>query len=259
VLAINPKALPEIEDQQLSQRSPGVQRHEHRWTDFMNVGPIERIVAGSAAIGLGLWSIFGRRKIVIPGLIGAAALAVRAASGYCPIYQALGINNTRRRGEAAQPEDYFDRSIHVDVAYTIDRPAEQLYAFWRNFENLPKFMRHLQSVHCTGGRTSHWVACGPAGFTVEWDAEIINEEPNALISWRSLANADVDNAGSVRFVPARSGRGTEVRVVLDYIPPAGRLGFAVAKLFGEEPRQQITEDLWRFKELMEAGEIPSGT
>ena len=259
MLAINPKALPEIEAEQ---RLPASRAHSHtlaHWGDFMNVGPIERSLAGSAAIAVALWSVLGRRKILIPGLIGAGVLAARAALGYCPIYHALGINNARRSGEPARPSDYFEQSIHVEVSYTIDRPADELYAFWRNFENLPKFMKHLRSVRCTGERTSHWIASAPAGQAVEWDAEIINEEPNALIAWRSLADADVDNAGSIRFIPAKPDPGTDVRVVLDYIPPAGRLGFAIAKLFGEEPYQQITEDLWRFKQLMEGSETPSPT
>jgi uncharacterized membrane protein len=118
-------------------------------------------------------------------------------------------------------------------------------------------MKHVESVSVLDEKRSHWVVRGPAGSTVEWDAEIINDEPNALIAWRSLDNAEVDNAGSVRFVPGPEGRGTEVRVVLDYIPPAGRVGKWVARLFGEEPSQQIHEDLRRFKRLMETGEIPT--
>ena len=117
-------------------------------------------------------------------------------------------------------------------------------------------MSHLKEVRVLDEKRSHWVACGPAGYTVEWDAEIINDEPNALIAWRSLEGSDVDHAGSVRFVPAPGGagdRGTEVKVVMDYIPPAGRLGALIAKLFGEEPQQQIQEDLRKFKRIMETG------
>ena len=140
---------------------------------------------------------------------------------------------------------------------TVDRPAAELYAYWRNFENLPQFMRHLESVRCDDGRRSHWVVRGPAGVSIEWDAEIINDEPNALIAWRSLGGADVDSAGSVRFLQAPGGRGTEVRVVLNYIPPAGRVGSAFAKLFGKAPEQTIREDLRRFKQFMESGEFPT--
>ena len=121
---------------------------------------------------------------------------------------------------------------------TINRTPWDLYQFWRNFENLPRFMKHLKSVKVLDEKRSHWVAKAPAGRTVEWDAEIINDEPNALIAWRSLGGADVDNAGSVRFVPGPEGRGTEVRVVIDYIPPAGRVGKWVAEALRQEPRQR---------------------
>src|SRR5260370_25086851 len=110
-------------------------------------------------------------------------------------------------------------------------------------------MRHLESVQVQGNR-SHWVAKGPLGTCVEWDAEIYNENPNEMIAWRSLEGADVDSTGSVHFTPAPGGRGTDVRVVLKYNPPAGKLGAAIAKLFGSEPDQQIRDDLRRFKQLM---------
>jgi len=115
-------------------------------------------------------------------------------------------------------------------------------------------MNHLKAVTCQGPTRSHWVARGPAGVDVEWDAEIINEEPDRLISWRTVGEADVDSAGTVLFVPAVDGRGTRVHVNLDYIPPAGRVGQAIAKIFGDEPARLIRDDLRRFKQLMETGE-----
>ena len=220
----------------------------------VNVGSAERMV--SAVVG-GTLALAGLRARSLPGLIVAAVgggLVYRAVTGHCHLYDALGID-TASGGEGAQPEDYFNRSIHVEVTMTIERSPWDLYAFWRNFENLPRFMRHLESVKVIDERRSHWVAKAPAGTTVEWDAEIINDEPNALIAWRSLAGASVDNAGSVRFVPGHDGRGTELRVVIDYIPPLGRLGSWVAYLFGEEPSIQVKEDLRRFKQLMETGEV----
>src|SRR5207237_10075425 len=119
------------------------------------------------------------------------------------------------------------------------------------------FMQHLVSVRQLDHRRSHWIAKAPAGRTVEWDAEIINEIPDELIGWRTLDGADVISAGSVRFTPATGRRGTEVRVRLQYYPPGGKLGSAVAWIFGAEPSQTIQEDLRRFKRLMEAGEIPT--
>ncbi|HEX8089368.1 MAG TPA: SRPBCC family protein [Blastocatellia bacterium] len=140
-------------------------------------------------------------------------------------------------------------------AMTINRPPEEVYRFWRDFQNLPRFMTHLESVQVTEGNRSHWVAKAPAGATVEWDAEIIEDRPNEMIAWRSLEGADVDNSGSVRFEQAPGGRGTEVRVEIEYNPPGGVVGATIAKLFGEEPEQQLKDDLFRFKQVMETGEV----
>jgi uncharacterized membrane protein len=222
---------------------------------FVNVGDAERwasAIVGGAVVAAGLKS----RSAL--GLMGAAlggALLYRGLSGNCPGYSALGVD-TADHG-AAEPEDYFSRGIHVEESMTINRTPWDLYQFWRNFDNLPRFMQHVKSVQVTDEKKSHWVVDGPAGKDVEWDAEIINDEPNSLIAWRSLADATVDNAGSIRFVPGPEGRGTEVRVVIDYIPPAGRVGKWVAALFGKDPASEIREDLRRFKRLMETGEVPT--
>jgi uncharacterized membrane protein len=144
----------------------------------------------------------------------------------------------------------------VERVTTVSRPIEDVYHFWKNFENFPRFMRHLESVQVTGDRRSRWCAKGPAGMRVEWEAETIRDDENEWIAWRSLEGSDVQNSGSVRFTPAPGARGTEVRVQLEYTPPGGALGRSVAWLFGEEPDQQVHEDLHRFKQLMETGEIP---
>lgn len=234
---------------------PRVEREERGPMSIANVGVTERVVVGVAGTLVTLASLRGRRPSVL-GLVAGGGLLARAATGYCPLYQALGIDHSQEQGEATA-EDFYSRGIHVESSRTIMKPAEELYRFWRNFENLPRFMDNLESVRVIDDKRSHWTAKAPAGTTVEWDAQIINEKENELIAWRSLENADVDNAGSVRFLPGPNGRGTEVRVVIDYIPPAGRVGFAIAKLFGREPRQQVEEDLRKFKQLMEAGEIPT--
>jgi uncharacterized membrane protein len=147
------------------------------------------------------------------------------------------------------------KGIHVTQALTVNQPVDDVYRFWRDFQNLPRFMHHLESVQTMGGRRSHWKAKAPAGRTVEWDAEIVEDRPNEVISWRSLKGADVDNSGSVRFTPAPGGRGTEVRVDVRYNPPGGRVSAAVAKLFGEEPEQQLRDDLRAFKQVLETGEV----
>jgi uncharacterized membrane protein len=137
----------------------------------------------------------------------------------------------------------------------INSTPEELYRFWRDFENLPRFMQHLQSVEETGEGRSHWVTKGPADSRVEWDAELTEDRENELIAWRSLEGSDVDNSGSVRFEPAPGNRGTIVKVEINYTPPGGALGSLVAKLFGEEPGQQAQESLRTFKQLMETGEV----
>jgi uncharacterized membrane protein len=144
---------------------------------------------------------------------------------------------------------------YVARSVTIRQPREMVYAFWHDFENLPRFMVHLESVRVTGDRQSHWAAKGPAGSTVEWDAETVEDRPDELIAWRSLPGASVPNSGQVRFMDAPGGRGTEVHVELRYDPPAGKLGALVAKLFGEEPRQQVDGDLRRLKQVLETGEV----
>jgi len=206
------------------------------------------------------------------GASGAAALAgsalmYRGATGHCHVYQALGVNRGNVQASAFGTGVIADRGsdtrarlggrrgTNVDEAVTINRPIAEVYRFWRNFENLPQFMRHLESVAVRDGGISHWVATGPAGTTVEWDARIINEIDNKVIGWQSLEGATVSTAGSVNF--DETERGTTVRVRLQYSPPAGKLGSTIAWLFGEEPTQQIREDLRRFKALLETGEIPT--
>src|SRR5262249_12812693 len=149
------------------------------------------------------------------------------------------------------------RGVNIEEAVTINRPAEELYAFWRDFQHLPLFTQNLVSVHEIDACHSHWVAKGPAGTTVSWDAEIINEIPCELIAWRTLHGSAVVHAGSVHFTAFASRRGTAVRVRMQYNPPAGKLGHAVASLFGQDAAHTIREDLRRFKRLLEAGEIPT--
>ncbi|HKY07119.1 MAG TPA: SRPBCC family protein, partial [Candidatus Binatia bacterium] len=150
-----------------------------------------------------------------------------------------------------------DDSIHVVKALLINRPAEEIYRFWRDLANLPRVMQHLESVEIIDDKRSRWVAKGPGGRRIEWEAEITEDRPNQVIAWRSVENPTVQNVGSVWFEPAPGGRGTVLRVELSYRPPAGVFGATIAKLFGEEPELQVTEDLRRLKQLMETGEIIS--
>jgi uncharacterized membrane protein len=152
-----------------------------------------------------------------------------------------------------------ERGVHVRESIRLEVPLADVYGFWRRLENLPRFMTHLDRVTESSDGKSHWVAVGPAGLAVEWDAEIINEVDNKLIAWRSLPGSDVVSAGSVNFDVTRAGRGTEVSVDLQYAPPAGKAGALIASLFGRELSQTIREDLRHFKQLLEAGEIPRAT
>ena len=225
-----------------------------------NVGQQERIV--TAALG-GALATFGLSRMSLRGLLlaaGGGTLIYRAVTGYCPGYANLGIDTAHtfdtEEGGAA-PEEYFHRGIHMEETVTINTEPAALFEFWRNFENLPRFMKHVEQVQIRDENRSHWIVRGPAHKRFEWEAEIINEVPGELIAWRTLSGSDIQNAGSVRFVPSRSGRGTEVKIVMDYLPPAGRLGRAVAMVMGQDPAQQVKNDLRRFKQLMETGEIPT--
>lgn len=148
-----------------------------------------------------------------------------------------------------------NQRIKVEKTVTINKPAEELYRFWHNFENLPRFTKHLKDVKVYNDKRSHWITSGPLGTSVEWDADIVEDRENELISWTSVEGADIANSGSVRFKPALNDRGTEVKVITEYNPPGGAIGDAIAKLFGEAPEQQLGDDLGRFKMLMETGEI----
>lgn len=222
--------------------------------DSINVGNAERVVSGLAAGAVALMGL--RRRRLRPLLFPlAGSLISRAVTGRCAVNRALGRNSAR--GSRVSPVASVRRGegIKVEKSVVVNRPVHELYRFWRNFENLPRFMDHLESVRVIDETRSHWVAKGPAGTKVDWDAVIHNEIENELIAWRSLPGADVNNAGSVHFNEAAGGGGTEVRVILSYEPPAGKVGAAVAKLLGEDPSKQLEDDLRRFKQVMEA-EIP---
>lgn len=227
-------------------RNLTVERAQQRGTrGGINVGDAERWLS---AIGGGALAAFG----FLRGSWGGWALAGlggtlmwRGISGVCPMYKRMGMST-------AQPQS---RGIEVHESVAINASPAELYTFWRNFENLPQFMNHLESVTIKSDQRSHWVAKAPAGTTVEWDADITEERENEYIAWHSQPGADVENGGRVEFVPMGEGRGTQVKVHIVYNPPAGKLGALVAKLFGEEPNQQISEDLRRFKRIMETGEI----
>jgi uncharacterized membrane protein len=212
-------------------------------------------VAGDAMDLALLGAALGSRRNTQRRVLAAAA----AVAGITALD--LYASARRSRRPASSPED----AMQAKSAVTIKRPVEDVYRYWRDLSNLPSFMIHLASVQPIDNGRSHWTANAPAGRTVEWDAEVVEDKPNQRIAWRSLEGSQVRNSGAVSFTPAPGGGGTEVRVELSYDPPGGALGKVVAKLFGEEPQQQISDDLRRLKQVLETGEVvrsegsPEGT
>lgn len=223
-----------------------------------NVGKMERlasVISGSALISFGLV----RRSWPLSAVTIAAGIPVvlRGWTGHCPVYQELGVS-TADQAEPTTPAGVPQgKGIKVEQHITINKPVSEVFRFWSNFENLPRFMDHLESVKLHQNGCSHWVAKAPLGTKVEWDAEIVDANVNDYISWRSKAGTSVPNEGMVRFTPNVSGQETTVHVTLEYRPPAGVLGATIAKLFGEEPQIQVASDLRRFKNIMETGEVPT--
>ena len=214
----------------------------------VNVGPAERkaSMVGGAALALsGLRGI--GKKNVLPGLamvVAGGLFIYRGKTGHCDLYEAVGADTMHTRNSG----------LRIEKAVTIGLPPQQVYEFWRNLENLPQFMKHLDSVLVTGERTSHWKATGPGGVNAEWDAEMMEDTPGQQISWHSVGSADVPNKGTVEFKEAPGNHGTEVKVVIDYYPPGGAAGRAAAKIAHGINSQQLEEDLKRLKQILEVGE-----
>jgi uncharacterized membrane protein len=219
----------------------------------INVGTAERWIS---LLGGGALAAFGLSRGTTTGLIlgaAGAALAYRGYTGHCHGYQLLGMSSAEHDNEASIPAG---QGIKVEESVTIQKPADELFRYWRNLENLPRVMKHLVAVRDLGNNRSHWVAKG-LGTNVEWDAEIITERTNEMIGWRSLEGSTVATAGSVHFKPAPGNRGTEVKVSLSYNPPAGRVAHVLAWLAGRDPESEVREDLRSFKRLMETGTVPT--
>ena len=213
------------------------------------IADMERLICGMAGTALLLNATKRRGWDSLAAVVCGGTLLYMAVTGRNALYRNLGIHMVRTTTGRQRCE--------VIRSMTINRPIGELFAFWRDLSNLPTFMSHLRSVEILSEKRSRWKAKGPAGLSFEWEAEIVNEKPDALIAWQSCDGSSVPNWGVVRFSPAPGHRGTEISVQLEYEPIAGATGVALAKLFGEEPSQQIEEDLRRLKRMMEAGEIPT--
>lgn len=214
----------------------------------INVGRAEAwgsMVSGSL---LAFYGLSRRSRLGWAAALAGGALVYRGSTRHCPAFQAFGISTARRS---------LPTGVKIEKSVTVNRPIDEVYRFWRDLEKLPRFMQHLESVRVMADGRSHWVAKGLAPLKLEWDAEITHERENEVLGWRSLPGAAIENLGSVRFRNAPGGRGTEVRATIAYHPPGGSLGTAAARLLKTVTGQRIKEELRRFKEIMEVGEIPT--
>jgi uncharacterized membrane protein len=223
----------------------------------INITENERILS---ILSGGVLTLAGLQRKSLGGTLLALAgadLLRRGITGHSYIFEWFGVRTAPLGQGAATTSVPYELGIRVDRSITINRPRAEVYGFWRDLTNLPRFMNHVKFVRLTGDKQSHWVVKGPTNRFVEWDAVIHNEIENELIAWRTLPGSEVDHAGSVRFQDAPGGRGTQIQVELQYNPPAGIVGAVLAKFWGEEPTQQITADLRSLKRILEAGEIPA--
>jgi uncharacterized membrane protein len=211
----------------------------------------ERWAYGIAGAALLTW---GMRRGPLSRLLAMAVgggMLYRLVTGRSPLDKIAGMMPEYAQGHGSE--------IYVNRSVTVNAEPQEVYDFWRDFENLPRFMQHLESVHKIDERRSRWCAFGPAGTRVEWEAEVVREEPGHEIAWQSLPGSTVSNRGVVTFRPAPSGQGTEIEVRMEYRPPGGRLGAAMARMFGEEPQLQVEDDLQRLRRMIDAGEWKSAS
>ncbi|MFN2448828.1 MAG: SRPBCC family protein [Candidatus Baltobacteraceae bacterium] len=221
--------------------------------DARNVGSMERWISVGAGALLGAVAVKRRGTLGLLAGAAGAELVYRGATGFCPVYGAFGIDtsaeNETRNPNASVP---YGRGVRVEESIAVAKPADEVYAFWRRLDTLPQFMQHVEEVTALTGDRSRWRVRAPIGARATWEAEIINDIPGQLIGWRSLPGSAIHHAGSVHF-DQRDGL-TEVRVVLEYAPPARFVGASIARILGEEPQRQIAADLRRFKAILERGE-----
>jgi len=213
----------------------------------VNVGERERIVS---AIAGGTLLVFGLTRMSVGGLLLAAvgaALGYRGLTGHCDAYERLGIDAGGARRNVG------NLGVKIDEAIVVNAPPQRVYDVWRNLENLPRLLSHVERVEVLDRTRSRWTVKGPGGARGSWDAELINDKPGELIAWRTRDSTLVNHAGSVTFEPA--GSGTHVRVSLQYDPPGGRFGHAVASLVSADAGSQVAHDLAEFKRALEEGRL----
>ncbi len=219
-----------------------------------NLGSAERLASGALGGAFVLWGARNGGLGGVLALLAGAALVGRGAAGYCPVAARLGPNPGERH---VARKLGWSTAAAVTRAVTVNKPPAEVYRFFRDFSNLPTFMRHVERIDVLDDTRSHWVVRAPFGRTVEWDAIVTEDRPDERIAWKSAEGADVRNTGAVEFLRAPGDRGTEVRATIAYEPPAGQAGRIFAKLWGEEPGKQAHDDLRRLKQFLETGEVPT--
>lgn len=225
-------------------------RSSHEDHHGKNVGGLERAVSGLVGAALATWGLRRRDTMGTVGIAAGTALLLRGATGFSLAKEAVTPSPLER--EIAERHGWSSAAV-TSHSIVIDKPREEIYQLWRNFQNLPRFMDHIERVDIIDDRRSHWVVQGPGGKSVEWVSTVTEDRPNEYIAWEADRNAEIRNAGWVEFRPA-NGKGTKVKAVIAYEPPGGQLGRLAAKLFGREPGMQTRHDLRRLKQLLESGE-----
>lgn len=219
----------------------------------LNISENERVLSLVGGAALAVFGAVRRGTLGIPAMLAGAGLLYRGLRGSSVLYDLMGRNTAVRTnpGVVSVPHE---QGVHVTRSVTINRPVEDLYNFWREPTNFPQVIGFIDSVQVTGENRAHWTVKLPGGLTSEVDVEVYTDVPNEVISWRSLPESQVQNAGSVRFRPAPAGRGTEVQLTVEFVPPGGPLTQALFKLMGEAPAQYFGQYLREFKQVMETGE-----
>ena len=241
------------------------QSHVSQNHSSQNIGKVEKWASIAIGGGLVVRSFAPSTKHRLISLAAGASLLYRGLSGHCELYHQLGIDTSDHHDPNGRPSHDHDkgvtsgRGIRIVSSVHINRDRRDLYDLWRNLENLSDVMRHLESVQTLDDRRSRWVAKAPLGQTVQWDAEIINDQEGELIAWQSLPGTAVANAGSVRFKDSSAGLGTELTVSIKYDPPGGAVVAKVAQWLGQGLQQEVNEDLRRFKQKMETGEVATAS
>jgi uncharacterized membrane protein len=221
----------------------------------VNVGQAERWASGVAGV---LLAVHGLRRGTFGGLalsVLGGALAYRGFTGHCQAYEALNIDTTGKR--RADESEHVFHGVLVKHTMTVNRTPVEIYEFVKDPANHRQYMEDVESVRADADGTWRWAMKGPFGTTWQFRSRLINDEPGRLIAWKSLPGGDLENAGSIRLVQALDGRGTEVTIEVNYEPPAGSFGVAIARLIGHNPDTTVRENLRHLKQIMEAGEVPT--